>query len=231
MRTLPLLALLGCGFRGPALEQPRDDAAPAADAATDSAGDAAGCNGRVWLADFDTDPTATGDWAIRDGTPFPTAQLANGVWHIPAPGKPLDTQPLQAFTTRTLVHVRMRATAATAGHGAVFWINVGYRTTDDTFAPLFVAANLSASMQDVTVWTKVNSVETLLPFSESVPATDFADITLDIDPASLTAVVNGTTTVQLVRQPTGPVAHDGWATGVAFAAASELDLIRVEVCR
>lgn len=245
MRRLAWLAVLApaCGFRGPALEQAPDDAAHDDGGAEDAVGDAgaspdaATCNGKVWLADFATDPTTTDangdgvdDWALRDGTPFPTTQLAGGVWHVPAAGKPLDTQPKQPFTTRTLVHVRMRATAATAGHGAVFWVNVGYRGSDDTFAPLFVAANLVGATQDVSLWTKVAGVETLLPGGQVVAATDFADVTLDIDPTNLTASVDGGAAVQLVRQPTGPSSHDAWATVIAFGAASDFDLVRVEVC-
>src|SRR5215831_11077631 len=111
---LSVLVMAGCAFRHGAADLPGsrdapDDAPPdAAVVSPDVALDAGACNGMVWLADFSTDPTATTQFAMRDGGVL-GGTLSGGVWSEPGTsGRPLDSQPKQSFLTRTLVHVRMR---------------------------------------------------------------------------------------------------------------------------
>jgi len=239
-----LLALLAaCNFRtheGPDAELSNgSDAAirDAADAAVDSAG---ACGGKLWIADFSTDPSqldvngdGVKDWALRDGSTFPTSQLSGGVWHVPSAGlPPLDTQPKQPFTTRTLVQARMRGTASNGARGAVFWINVGYQA-DNSFAPLFVDAKLEVdNTLTLHVLTKTAAgLEQELAQHSGLP-NDFVDFSIDIDPSTLRATFAGggiAGTYQLVQQAAG-TATDQWATLTAYSTAAEFDAIRVEVC-
>lgn len=238
-----LVLLAGCAFHRGAGAAP--DGAVGGDAARDAAADgsidavASACGGKVWFADFSTDPTTqdlngdgVDDWALRDGTAFPTSQLANGVWSNPAVGKPLDTQPKQDFTTRVVVHVRLRDTGVGGAYGAVFWINVGYQS-NNSFAPLFVGATLQANnTQTLEVHTKtVTGVETTLAQKGGYPP-DFIDVDLDIDPQTLEASyaapgLQGSS--MLMRQPPG-TATDKWATVIAYDGSADFDSVRVEVC-
>jgi hypothetical protein len=236
------LVATACSFRHGAMtsDSTSIDAAVDTSVVDTRIADAPGvCNGKLWLADFSTDPTAldvngdgVADWALRDGSSFPTAQLVGGVWSTPSASVALDTQPKQDFTTRVLIHVRMRNTTVGGARGAVFWINVGY-DAGNSFAPLYVDAKLQgAGTQTLSFWTKnAVGVEQLLDQATSLPP-DFLDVDLDVDPTTLRVKYAGggiTGTSMLVRQPQGS-ATDKWATVVAYSGASEFDMVRVEVC-
>ena len=253
-RVVLVCALAGCGFEHGALgSHAGDDASVGDDAATmDDAAVTDGqldgpaistgvCSGKVWLADFTNDPTAedlngdgTNDWAIRNGGTLDPAQLFGGIWHIPQAGDPLDTQPKQNFTTRTIVDVRMRNTTTSGAKGAVFWINVGFNA--GSFAPLFVDVKLQTDgTQTAYVMTKNASSQEVKSATITGLASGFVDVHLDIHPDTLKATYSindgsgaSSATINLVR-PT-QTADDRWATVVAFSGASEFDRVKVEVC-
>lgn len=243
----------GCGFEHGALgthadddASVGDDDAPLDDAMIDARLDGSPslsgvCNGKVWLADFTADPTAqdlngdgTNDWAIRNSGTLDTAQLFGGVWHLPQAGEPLDTQPKQDFTTRTIVDVRMRNTTTSGAKGAVFWINVGFSA--GSFAPLFVDVKLQTdSTQTAKVMTKNATSQEITSATITNLATGFVDVHLDIHPDTLKATYSindgsgaSSATINLVRPTT--TADDRWATVIAFSGASEFDRVKVEVC-
>jgi hypothetical protein len=246
--------MAGCGFKHGALgnvddsgTQPTDDGmldTPVLiDARIDGPANSTGvCNGKVWLADFTNDPTAedlngdgTNDWAIRNGGTLDPVQLFGGVWHLSSAGEPLDTQPKQAFTTRTIVDVRMRNTTTSGAKGAVFWINVDFDGTG--FAPLFVDVKLQTnSTQTAYVMTKNVSAQEVVSATISNLPTGFIDVHLDIDPAMLKfsyTISDGASSSSgnnksLTRLTSS--ATDQWATVIAFSGASEFDRVKVEVC-
>jgi len=227
----------GCVFHRGAADQPPPpdaDLDAAVDAARDAALDADPCGGStVWLADFSTDPTTSGSFAMRDSGAL-GGTLSGGVWSEPGTsGRPLDTQPKQSFLTRTRVHVRMRGTSVPAStYGAVFWINVGYDGT--SFAPLFIDEQLVGTTQTATLYGKTDNATPVLLAQVTGLDTGMHDFFLDITPAT------HMTTYQVDALP--PVARtfpyfaaagndDRWATVTTWAGAdSDFDLLRVEVC-
>jgi len=235
-------ALEGCSFQHGAVSSDRDGAlsdatdGPATDVPrVDATGS---CGGKVWFTDFSSDPTAldvngdtVADWMLRDTSAFPTSQLVGGVWQTPSASQPLDSQPKQTFTTRTRVHVRMRSITTSGARGAVFWINVGYDGSG-TFAPLFFDAKLQGDgTQSLLMMRKTSGGVEQMFGSVTGLATDFVDVDLDIDPATLgvsyvAAGVSGSTTLNRVTSN----ATDEWATVVAYSGAAEFDSLRVEVC-
>lgn len=198
------------------------------------------CGGRLWVTDFGSDPTAEDrngdaepDWAHRNASAFPTSELSGGLWRPTMGSQPLDTQPRQVFTTRTLIDGRMRGTSVDdAALGALFWINVGYDSSS-TFAPLYLSVRLqSGGTQLVRLFTKNPAgIEQLI---EQGTVTGFVDFQFDIDPTNLTATyaVSGLTgsVANLMRQLVGPTPIHGWATIMAAGTGAELDHISVEVC-
>jgi hypothetical protein len=246
------VALAGCGFQHGGLGGSHgddggvgDDDASGDDDAFDEPPDAPVgdvCSGKLWFADFTNNPTTEdlngdgmNDWAIRNGGSLDPQQLFGGIWHIPQPGEPLDTQPRQDFLTRTIVDVRMRNTATSGLKGAVFWINVGFDTAG-TRAPLFVDVKLQTDgSQTAYVMTKnAASQEIISATVPNLPA-GFIDVHLDVLPVTLKSgwSINGGLTasagvVNLVR--TTATGDDRWATVIAFGGAAEFDSVKVEVC-
>lgn len=240
MRWLACFVLGACAFDHGKVSATTDAAMPdAIDAPQprDAAGGPA-CGGKVWLADFTTDPTTLDlngdgmpDFAMRDAQPL-GGTLASGVWSESMP-RPLDSQPKQPFLTRTVVHVRMRNTVmpAPGGLGAIFWINVDYDGTN--FAPLYINAALqSGNTQTATlvgksgpsaayVIAQVSFLDTgmhdyYLDIAPTQHVVDFKVDALDMPGKSFTAfAANGNT--------------DEWAS-LDAATASDFDELSVEVC-
>ncbi|MGE5182470.1 MAG: hypothetical protein ACM31C_10430 [Acidobacteriota bacterium] len=232
MRRLALVLVGACSFD----HGSRSATPPPADAPPDTP-DAtpAGtlCGGKVWLADFSTDPTTTPDFAMRDGQPL-GGTLAGGVWTETMP-RPLDTQPRQPFLTRTLVHVRMRNTTMPQPGlaGAVFWINVDYDGT--SFAPLYVDAALQAGgTQTATLFGKSGPSSPYAIAQVAFLDTGMHDYYLDIAPVQHVVTFTVDTLPQPPKAFTAFAAAgntDEWATVVSESdTTSEFDYLRVEVC-
>jgi hypothetical protein len=236
---LVFVVATGCAFRHGAADQPeaRDAARDAVEDAVldaDAALDAGACSGStVWLADFSTDPTLSGNFAMRDGGAL-GGTLSGGIWSEPGTsGRPLDTQPKQNFLTRTLVHVRMRGTSVPTGtYGAVFWINVGYNGT--SFSPLFIDSQLVGNTQTATLYGKTDNATTTVLAQVTGLDAGMHDFFLDITPATHMVVYQLDTLPPVAR--TFPYFalngnDDRWATVTTWSGAnSDFDLLRVEVC-
>ena len=201
------------------------------------------CGGKIWEADFSTDPTTqdlnhdnVDDFVIRDGSPFPGV-LAGGVWTLAAEAEPLDTRPLQNFTTRVIARVRMRSTSPPTTHGAIMWLNVNYNGT--TFTPVFVDAAMKVASatgvitQTATLYTKASDGSEVAGASVADLDTGMHDYSLDIDSAAATAhyIVDGVDlgTQTLTPDPLGGN-DDRFATVQANGGAAEFDEFRLEVC-
>ena len=244
--ALSLIFLVACRFfpgAAPgfgAADAPRDtnDAVLVAPDAASTLDALPTCGGKVWLADFSSDPTlldlngdGVPDWAMRDGSLFPVSQLTDGIWSVPAGSQPLDSQPKQTFTTRTLVHGRMRGKTVNSVNGAQFWINVDYDGSG-MFAPLFVEAILQAdNTQTLTVWTKMPPSTELQLTQVTGLTTDFLDFDLDINPATPSVqFTGGGVSTDLTLMRLASTATDQWATVTASSQAADFDYLRVEVC-
>ncbi len=213
------------------------------DAASDAViGDAsaASCGGTVWRADFSTDPTLLDDngdgkpdWTSRGGGAFPTMQLVGGVWRSPSTAVPLDTNPVQDFTTRTLVHARMRGTDSDGGLlGAVAWVNVGYDAMG-SYAPVFVDIRLGTDgAQTVSLHTKNAGGAVVTLAAQHVPTQELLDVTLDIDPANLRVTFASSAfegVYDLARLPPNST-REGFASVLGYDTSAEIDDIAIEVC-
>jgi len=248
MRGIVLACVGGCGFSvapgaGGEPDAPRGIDSPAV---IDAAGDAPTldsppmpglCGGKVWFADFSTDPTTfdnTGDgiddWAMRDDSPFPIGELVAGEWSTPsASPQPLDTRPAQTFTTRTIIDVRMRSTTTSGARGAVFWINFGFDGTG--YVALFVDVKRSSgTAQRIELVNKVGATEDVFASATGLSLAA-VDIQLDLDPSvpSVTYSAGGTSGTRMLGRTTSTVAAS-WATLTAYSGAAAFDQVRVEVC-
>jgi hypothetical protein len=129
-------------------------------------------------------------------------------------------QPVQAFTTRTLVRTRMRGTASNGAHGAVFYINVAI--TSNSYAALFADAHLTGVNQQ-----EVNFVNPIAGQGDtelmSISGFDGApiEIELDIDPdqLSFTYRINGTPGGPLSFAASSVTSSAGFGTAYSTAAA------------
>jgi hypothetical protein len=249
-----LAALAACSFHpeapppagaiDAARTPPVHDTALADDAA---AGDASpdACAGTVWLTDFSVDPTTLDDdgvpeFAMRDGSAL-GGTLADDVWTQAVTGgdiRPLDTEPKQTFTTRTLVHVRMANTmvppAGSGNFGAVFWINVGYAGSN--MSVLFVDAELQpgGETQTAFLYTKTDAGTVVPLFTESGLDAGMHDYYLDIDPvADVVQLAIDTMSAVSLDFPAFPAGTntDQWASIDAWAnTTAEYGYERVESC-
>jgi hypothetical protein len=199
------------------------------------------CGGKVWLADFSSDPTlidlnedGTNDFAMRTGGPL-QGTLSSGFWIAPAGTSPLDTQPKQDFATITVIDVTMRNdVAAPSGHNTVMWLDADYTTT--TLAPIFIDLQRdSATQHTLTVYDKPNGVETSL-FSTSALDGGFHHIHLIVDPSVpqlpvYNLSIDGVDFVvaQAFSTMTRGTNDDRWAT-LSAGGDSEFDSFQVEVC-
>jgi hypothetical protein len=227
---------------------PVPDAAPAADA--DPAPDAAvalPCQvDRQWQADFSSDPTqqdldgdGLGDWVIRGGSPFPTAELQAGLWRS-ASGLALDTYPKLNFTAPTHVMVRMRHTGtpsspvkASGFEGAVFWINVDY-ASDGLQALYASVVRTTDTTQVVRVFGKTTNSNTVQILGPRDVGADFVQLELTVDPAAdtVSAVVDGTSLGSTTLPRQTPLNNDDrFATLIAPSTQGEFDEVRVIHCQ
>ena len=162
-----------------------DDGGSATDSSTGSETGDADCELLWWSADFSVDPTTLdvngdgiADWAMRDGGAFATGQLGGGTWTA-TDSRPFDSRPLDDFTVRTVVDVRMRALAE-GGNGAVVWINVDYGAT---FAPLWTSvARDGQGGQTLVLYGKTDDATSVALHTVTGLGPALVDVTLDIDP-------------------------------------------------
>jgi hypothetical protein len=191
-----------------------------------------------WTLDFDSDPTlydgdgdGIHDWTLRGGGGFPSAELGGGVWHSMG-GVPIDSRPLDDFSTRTLVDVRMRSLSVPASHrGAVFWINVNESAPE--FSAVFASLVLEpGGGQTLTLFGKSSgAIEVPLATFPNLPES-FVDLHLDIDPSARTVAV----WIGGVFQNTYPFPLSGAPNGDRFVSllswegTSEFDSLDVRRC-
>ncbi len=193
----------------------------------------------LWETDFSSDPTlldingdAQPDWVERDGTPFPTDELSGGIWTSSYFSAVLDTNPKQDFAGRTILSGQLRSRVVSIEHGAVFWINVDYTSTD--FAPLFVGVQL-----------EINGTQTLTLYGKTIVGAEVTlaavtglgiggiDVTLDIDASTdqvtltVESLLVGTYTYTKVERLDN---DDRQATAVAFGSEAQFNFVRVESC-
>lgn len=247
MRALVIAVLAGCSFR-PSATAPTRDGTVGLDVGLDvgpDVGDAplsGKCGGKVWFADFSSDPTAydnngdgVNDFTIRGDLPFPTNQLVNGEWVTPdATDNPLDTMPGQVFNNHMFVDTRMRSVTTSGQRGAVFYLNLGY---DGTSYAVFMA--------DVKLTSATNQkIEFVNRRDPSTSAEDYAfatsptnpttplDVSLEFDPPTLQVTYNGGGTSGTYTLERAPPAGDPPppATLTAYSGAAAFDQFRMEVC-
>lgn len=193
----------------------------------------------VWQTDFTSDPTLLDlngdgqpDWVERAGMPFPTDELSGGLWTTPSFSAVLDTSPKQDFAGRTTLTGQLRSTVISAAHGAVFWINVDYTSTD--FAPLFVS-----------VRQEIGGTQTLTLYGKTVVGLEVAlvevtglggggiELTLEIDASTdqvtltLGSLLIGTYTYTKLERLGS---DDRQATAVAYGSEAQFNYLRVESC-
>jgi hypothetical protein len=197
------------------------------------------CSGaKVWSFDFDSDPTLADsngdgvlDWVMRNATTFPLGELTGGVWRSET-RVVLDSRPLDDFSGRTVVDVRMgSATVPASGRGAVFWVNLNQGST--AFSALFVSVSLETDgTQTLTLFGKPDAV-TETPLT-TVPglASGLTAVHLDVDPVALTVALtiegkgHGTHAIPLTGTPNG----DRFATLLAWDGIAEFEALRIERC-
>jgi hypothetical protein len=191
-----------------------------------------------WALDFNSDPTlydgdgdGVHDWTLRGGGGFPSAELGGGVWHSMG-GVPIDSRPLDDFSTRTLVDVRMRSLSVPASHrGAVFWINVNEGAPE--FSAVFVSLVLEpGGGQTLTLFGKSSgATEVPLATFPNLPEA-FVDLHLDIDPNGRTVAIwiggvfQNTYPFPLTGAPNG----DRFASLLSWEGTSEFDSLDVRSC-
>ena len=148
-----------------------------------------------------------------------------------AGGPVLDTRPLDPFSSRVLVDVRMRSLAVSPGqHGAVFWINMNEGAPQ--FAALFAALGIDPDGgQTLTLWGKPANVETTLATFPGLEET-LTDIHLDVDPVGGTVGVwiggisRGTYALPLTGTPNG----DEFATILSRGGTSAFESVEIQDC-
>lgn len=200
------------------------------------------CNGKVWFADFSSDPTTydnngdgTNDFTLRTGAAFPTNELVNGEWVTPtATANPLDTMPDQLFDHHMFVDLRMRSTTTSGQRGAVFYLNFGY--DGNAYAVMMADVKLtSATNQKIELVNRLDpsmpSQDLAFALSPTNPITPL-DVSLEVDPPTLTVnyvttTISGTYTLQ--RAPPSGLPPP-WASLTAYSGAAAFDQIRMEIC-
>jgi len=220
------------------------DAAHATDATNGAPDAAVACaQSTIWETDFSSDPTlidenddGVPDWRMRDGSPFPTAQLSSGAWMVAEADRALDTNPPTNFTTRVLADVRMRdaqgpSTPSNGYSNAVFWINVGYTPVD--LGALFVSvARTSMDAQQVWLYARDGTSEHRLLLGPVSAGIGFVHVELAIEPAtdsvalSVDGVAQGVTTFPRVALDNS----DRYATVIAASSPAQFDLVRIVSC-
>ena len=221
---------------------PRDVSPPPAEASLPEASAESGvpvCGGATtWSFSFDSDPTLADsngdgvlDWVMRNATTFPLAELSSGVWRSET-RIVLDSRPLDDFSGRTVVDVRMgSATVPASGRGAVFWVNLNEGST--TFSALFVSLSLETDgTQTLTLFGKPDNVTETPLATVSGLSPGLKAIHLDVDPVALTVALtvegvgHGTHAIPLTGAPNG----DRFATLLAWDGIAEFDSVRIVRC-
>jgi len=195
------------------------------------------CSGLVWELDFNADPTqldvngdTIDDWTLRNSSPFPVGELADGVWSAQT-HEPLDTRPLEDFDVRTRVTLQMRSVEAGSDRGATFWINCDYE--NDEFAPIFVFLNLDENgTQDLRLYGKTANPDNVLLTEVLDLPDEFIDIELDIRPQTneVSLVVEGNNQGTFTYPTFGPVVEDRFATLFAWETDAEFRYARIDQC-
>jgi hypothetical protein len=194
-----------------------------------------------WDFEFTSDPTmidaldgsadGTPDWTVRGGGAFPVSELDGGVWWS-AMQTPLDTRPLDDFSNRVIVDVRMlSATVAPPNRGAVFWINLNEDAPQ--FAALFASAVAQPDGgQAVTLFGKpdANAEAPIVTFS-NLPSS-FINLHLDIDPTTLRVGlwIDQTFEGTYSFPPTGAPNADEFATLLSWTGLSGFASVRIVEC-
>ncbi len=187
----------------------------------------------VWEAEFDTNPTTldfnadgTGDWVRRDGQPFSTASLAQGVWHADCT---LDTTPINSFAELTTAEVRFRNTGV-GGNGAVLWINADW--AGGTFAPLFAYLQLQGDgTQTLSVYSKRDSSTPVRLMAVTGLPSGFVTLRLLIAPTpnTVNVHVNGAEKGTYVYYTFAQTGSDRFASVLASGSAADFDYVRIHV--
>lgn len=204
------------------------------------------CGGKRWVADFSSDPTVLDvngdqipDWIYRGGGAFPTVELSNGVWHIPSANRPpLDTRPVNDFSTKTIVHARLKGSLPNNGtKGAVVYMNFAFTPPiagNTTFATALVDAKKENNgTQTLTLWTlDGGGNESAVSSTVGLPD-QFLDVTIELDPTVPSVKLVGPTQSTLIPV----VRRGGNDNGVArffsllgYSTAGDFDYISIEVC-
>jgi hypothetical protein len=221
----------------PDVGPPATDSAPPVDAHAADSGSLACDNPKVWILGFDSDPTLVDsdhdgvfDWVVRNATTFPVAELSAGIWHSTT-GIVLDSRPMDPFSSRTVVDVRMQSLSVPAsGRGAVFWVNLN--ENQPAFSALFVNVMLEAGGgQTLALYGKVGTTETVLASFTNLPEA-MVDIHLDIDPVTLSValVANGVARGSYAIPVTGAPNTDHFATVLAWDGTADFDFVRIQRC-
>jgi len=216
---------------------PPPETGPRSDARTADSSTLACANPKTWTLGFDSDPTLVDsdndgvlDWVLRNATVFPVNELGAGVWHS-TERIVLDSRPLDPFSSRTVIDVRMRSvTVPASGRGAVFWVNLNEDRAQ--FSALFVNVMLKAGGgQTLELYGKIGNTETVLASLSNLPEA-MVDVHLDIDPVALSValVVNGVARGSYAIPETGPPNADHFATILAWDGVVDFDFIRIQRC-
>lgn len=220
------------GPRGP------NDGSKPTDTGVPDSGSVACANAKTWFFGFDSDPTLADtdndgvlDWVVRNGTPFPVSELQAGVWHSQT-NSVLDSRPMDAFSSRTVVDVRMQSLSVpSTGRGAVFWVNLN--EDQAAFSAVFVSLALQAGGgQTLTLMGKSGPGTEVALASFPSLAESTIDVHLDIDPVALTVAVgvNGVLRGSYAIPQTGAPNADHFATLLAWDGVAGFDSIRIQRC-
>jgi hypothetical protein len=192
------------------------------------------CDGKLWRATMDVDPTTLDDngdsiqdWEFNAGA-FPADQLMDGVWHA-APGAYVRTLPDDPLATRVIVQMRMRSTTA-SNRGALFWANLGQEDDSVTRLWLDLAMNAEGSQVALVGGYSAGDMPELLLEVPDLGA-GFVDVVLDADPVTSTAIVtiNGVDHGML-ELPSYDGSNPQAAAVGALEASAEIDDVQFELC-
>ncbi len=213
---------------------PVDGATPVCDQGIPSAGGCRCVDGSYWELSFDSDPTdvdldadGTPDWRMRDGEPFASSELSDGVWT--SDGRTLDTNPDARFDVSTSVHLRYRSTTS-GSPGAVFWINTA------PAAGRLASIHADLSLQDNGTQTLVVSGRDATGDVELARFTDLGagmvDLWLELDPetSSLTVWLEGERQGRYLYPTTDGEPADAFASLLGWGSRAEFDFVRIESC-